>query len=74
MQMQRYEYGIIGDLLISPITYGRYDMVSVAKGFLTLHGDSYFSIKLLEAPHGLFSAYTLLGRESLERFKNPDNS
>ena len=49
-------------------------MISVAKGFLSLHGDSGFSMKNQKEPDKLFSTYTLLYGETVERFKNPGKS
>ena len=49
-------------------------MASVAKGFRTLHGDYDFSMKDHIGSNKLFSACSLLDRETIERFKSPDKS
>ena len=49
-------------------------MTSVAKGFLTLHGDSDFSMKDQKGPDKLFSTYASLDRETKICIKNRDKS
>ena len=46
-------------------------MASVAKAFLTLHGDSYFSMNTFEYVLGIFSAYTSLNKNFKKRIKIP---
>ena len=47
---------------------------SVAKGFLTLHRDSDFSMKDQKGPDKPFSTYASLDRETKKHIKNPDKS
>ena len=46
-------------------------MVSVAKGFPTLHGKSEFSMKTFDDVDGLFSVYSKGNKKTKKRFKIP---